>query len=376
MKPKVLFVATVLRGHMLVFHLPYMQWFQQQGYEVHCCAGNDTGEEPPTVPFCDRYIEIPFERNPVNSANRKAYHQLKTLIDQENYALIHCHTPVGGMLGRLAARDARKRGTRVCYTAHGFHFYIGAPLKYWFLYYTAERFLARYTDLLITINQEDYERARKFAAKKVTLVRGVGIDLTRFEESGDRQAIRAEIGVPPDAPMIITVGEHTERKNHAVCVRALAEVSEAMLVFCGVGRQLEMLKKLAKELGVEERIRFLGFRRDIPELLQAADIFIFPSRHEGLPVSLMEAMAAGLPCVVSGVRGNTDLIQDHEGGFVCAPDDTHGFATGLQALLENERLRKQFGERNRKEVQQYSLPSVRASTAVLYREQLGMRGEV
>lgn len=375
MTKKVLFIATVLRGHMLAFHLPYMQWFQQQGYEVHCCAGNDTGVSPPDVPFCDRYIEVAFQRNPLHPGNVQAYRRLKALIDAEDYALIHCHTPVGGMLGRLAARRARRLGTRVCYTVHGFHFFKGAPLANWLFYYTAERVLARFTDLLITINQEDYTRARRFAAAEVALVHGVGVDLARFELQADSQAIRKEIGVDSHAPMVITVGEHTKRKNHAVCIRALEKLEDAVLLFCGVGGQEELLHRLAEECHVADRVHFLGFRKDVASLLLAADAFLFPSLHEGLPVALMEAMAAGLPCVVSNVRGNTDLIRDGEGGFLYKPHDAAGFTGGLKKLMENRRLRAQFGERNKQEIQTYSLSNVLTQTAALYIEQLSKRGD-
>ena len=375
MKKKVLFVATVLRGHILAFHLPYMRWFQQQGYEVHCCAGNDTGESPPVVPCCDRYIEIAFHRNPLHPGNLNAYRELRALINTQGYALIHCHTPVGGMLTRLAARQARKQGTRVCYTAHGFHFFSGASPIHWLLYYTAERVLARDTDLLITINREDYRRAQRFPAAKVALVRGVGVDLTKFGTRADPHAVRTAIGVEADAPVIITVGEHTRRKNHEVCIRALEKLEDAVLLLCGVGRQEEMLQKLAEDCRVADRVHFLGFRTDIPALLSASDVFLFPSLHEGLPVSLMEAMAAGLPCVVSGVRGNTDLIGDGDGGFVYKPYDTNGFANGLQTLLENKKQRMQFGERNRMEIQAYSLPCVMEQMTGLYLEQLRKRGE-
>ncbi|HPF87818.1 MAG TPA: glycosyltransferase family 4 protein [Candidatus Limiplasma sp.] len=375
MKQKVLFIATVLRGHLLAFHLPYMQWFQQQGYEVHCCAGNDTGAEPPVVPYCDRYIEIDFKREPLQRANRKAYKQLKTLIDQEHYALIHCHTPVGAMLGRLAARKARRHGTRVCYTAHGFHFFTDAPIKYWLLYYTAERYLAHFTDLLITINREDYDRARHFAAKKVELVNGVGVDLALYSKKADRSAIRKQLGVNDDTPVFITVGEHIERKNHAVCIRALAALPDAVLVLCGIGQQEEMLRTLAQKLGISDRVLFLGYCSNIAQLLQAADVFVFPSLHEGLPVALMEAMAAGLPCVVSRVRGNSDLIVNNEGGYLYQPHDVDGFARGMEALSKDALLRTQFGDHNRNEVQKYSLPSVRIRMTELYREQLKLRGD-
>ncbi|MEA5013570.1 MAG: glycosyltransferase family 4 protein [Candidatus Limiplasma sp.] len=370
MSKKVLFVATVLRGHILVFHLPYMQWFKEQGYEVHLCARNDTGETDPQVPFCDRYRDMPFERNPLSKGNLAAYRELKELIDQEDYALIHCHTPVGGMLARLAARRARRQGTKVAYTAHGFHFFSGAGLLNWLVYYPAERWLARYTDLLITINREDYARARRFPAKKVALVRGVGIDFARFEAPVDGAAVRSSLGVPSGAPLVITVGEHIPRKNHETVLRALARIPEAWLLFCGVGELTQKLEALARELGMAERTLFLGFRRDVPGLLKASDVFFFPSFQEGLPVSLMEAMAAGLPCVASGVRGNRDLIGESGGGTLRPPLDVEGFAQDITRLLGNEALRREMGRGNERFIQAYGLLQVREEMTRLYREQL------
>lgn len=213
MKQRVLFVATVLRAHVLVFHVPYMRWFQQQGYEVHLCCSNDTPEPVKSVPGCDRFIELPFSRSPFSLSNIKVYRQLKKLIDEGGYSLIHCNTPVGGMLGRLAARGARGRGTRVVYTAHGFHFFTGAPLKNWLLFYPVERVLSRFTDLLVTINGEDYARARRFHAQRAALVSGVGVDLTRFEGPVDRAEVRRELGLSADDTAVICVGEHSARKT-------------------------------------------------------------------------------------------------------------------------------------------------------------------
>ena len=374
MSKKVLFVATVLRGHVLVFHLPYMQWFRDQGYEVHCCACNDTGEANPVVPCCDRYIDMAFERSPLHPGNRAAYRQLKTLIDTEDYALVHCHTPVGGMLARLAARGARKKGTRVLYTAHGFHFYTGAPLLNWLLFYPAERYLARFTDLLITINGEDYARAKRFPARECVQVEGVGVDLARFNTPVDRSAVRDALGLDDDDSVVITVGEHIPRKNHEACIRAVAALPGVTLLFCGVGELTEALQALAQELGVAGRVRFLGFRRDVAALLAASDVFLFPSFQEGLPVSLMEAMAAGLPCVVSRVRGNADLIASGDGGFLRAPNDAEGFAEDIRTLLTDPALREAMGERNREVITRYSLPEVSRRMAGLYLEQLG-KGE-
>ncbi len=370
MKRRVLFVATVLRGHVLVFHLPYMKWFQEQGYEVHLCCRNDTPDHDVTVPYCDRFIELPFERLPLARQNLAVYRDLKRVIDEGEYALIHGNTPVGGMLSRLCARQARKRGTKVVYTAHGFHFFSGAPFKNWMLFYPAERFLARFTDLLITINQEDYARAKRFKARKTAMVNGVGVDLTRFESLVDRVAVRAELGIAQDAPVVICVGEHSERKNHETVLRAAARLPGVQVLFCGVGEKQPELERLAGELDMVKRTHFLGFRRDVAQLLGASDVFFFPSLQEGLPVSQMEAMAAGLPCVVSAVRGNEDLIRQGEGGFLRRPTDAEGFSEDIALLLSDPALRESMGQRNRREMEKYSLEAVLEQMTQLYAEEL------
>lgn len=370
MKKKVLFLGTVYRLHMMVFHLPYMQWFQQQGYEVHLCCRNDTDQPDLQPPFCDRYIDLPFERSPFSPQNLQVYRQLRQLIDQEDYTLIHCNTPVGGMLGRLAARSARKKGTRVVYTAHGFHFFTGAPLKNWLIFYPAERWLSRFTDLLITINREDDERARHFHAPKTAMVSGVGVDLTRFEQPINRAEVRATLGLKEDDRVVICVGEHSVRKNHETVIRAATLVPDCHVLFCGVGEKQLELESLTRQLNMTERVHFLGFCRNIPQMLMASDVFVFPSWQEGLPVAQMEAMAAGLPCVVSDVRGNRDLIAQGDGGYLCRPDDVEGFAKGIQTLLSDPALCQSMGERNRREMQKYSLQAVLNEMSALYRQEL------
>ena len=213
---KILLVATVVQKHINVFHIPILKMFQEKGYRTYVAAANDTGDMEVQIPFCDEYIEISFKRNPLHPKNWLAYKKLKNLIKKENFDIVHCHTPVGGLLGRLASRKARKKGTTVFYTAHGFHFYKGAPLKNWLFYYPVEKLCSYFTDVLITINQEDYVLSKKrMRAKQIEYVPGVGIDLHKFEDVQVDKAIkRQEIGVPEDVCLLISVGELSDRKNH------------------------------------------------------------------------------------------------------------------------------------------------------------------
>lgn len=330
--PKVLFVATVVKTHIMEFHVPYLQMFKDEGWETAVAARNDyENPEDCVIPYCDRYYDIPFGRNPLKPSNLRAYRELKKVIEEENYDIIHCHTPVGGMLGRFAARHARRHGTKVIYTAHGFHFFKGAPLLNWLVYYPAERWMAHYTDDLITINKEDYNRAKSFKAKRVHYIPGVGIDLTRFAPLSDvsererlKEEKRREFMVKPEDYVVLSVGELIRRKNHEVVIRAIAQIkreseetyNRVQYLICGRGVLEQELKQLAKELKVEEHIHFLGYRRDICEICHASDLFVFMSFQEGLPVALMEAMACGLPVVCSAIRGNEDLVDVGENGIL------------------------------------------------------------
>lgn len=368
---KVLFVATVVKMHIMVFHIPYLKMFKKNGYEVHVCAKNDyENKEDCIIPHCDKYYDLPFERSPFKLNNIKAYNRLKELIDSNEYDIIHCHTPMGGVLTRLAALEAREGGTKVIYTAHGFHFFKGASLKNWLMYYPIERWLARYTDVLITINKEDYCRAKKLKAKRVFYVPGVGVDTQKFGgKAVDREAKRKELGIPDGAVALLSVGELNKRKNHKVVIKALAKLNNLKLIYiiCGVGDLDAYLKGLAKDLGVEVRVRFLGFRKDISEIYVASDIFVFPSYQEGLPVALMEAMAAGLSVVCSNIRGNTDLIEDCKGGYLVAVEDVDGYANGVEkVLISNSSL---MGQINIETIKHFDIGNVIDEMEKLYSEE-------
>lgn len=365
---KVLFVATVVKLHIMVFHLPYLEWFKKNGYEVHVAARNDYARpEDCVIPFCDRFIDLPFERSPLKKANVQVYHQLRHVIESEDYTIIHCHTPMGGALGRLAARQARKRGTQVIYTAHGFHFYHGAPWLNWALYYPSERLLSRWTDLLITINDEDTQAARHFKAKRLVKVPGVGIPESSSVTPFDRSALRASIGITDQDIVVLAVGELNPNKNHRVLIDAIAQLDDPRihLVLCGEGALKADLQEQALRRGLSSRVHLLGFRSDVTHWIRSAEVFGFPSKREGLSLSLMEAMAGGLPVVASKIRGNTDLI-DEQGGILVSSTDVAGFSEALRAITGDLNHAKALGHYNAAKIDAYRISRVLPLVAELY----------
>lgn len=371
---KVLFTATVVKTHIMEFHIPYLQMFKQMGWETAVAARNDY-ENPADcqIPYCDTYFDVRFERLPWKSANFAAYRTLKKIIEEGEYDIIHCHTPVGAMITRLAAIGARKRGTKVIYTAHGFHFFKGAPLINWLAYYPAEWLLAPLTDVLVTINQEDYALARKrLHAKRIEYVPGVGIDTGRFHgHGGNRAQKRRELGLAEDDFLILTVAEMTRNKNHAAVIKAMAllkdcrEYEKMRYLICGRGERKAQLQALAAKLGVADHILFLGYRHDVPELCRCSDLFAFMSFREGLPVALMEAMSSGLPAVCTRIRGNTDLIDDGvEGIFV--ENDPRAVADAFLTLYRNPEQRLRLGAAAAEKVSRFDTRNVHQRMKEIY----------
>ena len=371
---KVLFVATVVKTHIMQFHLPYLKMFQDAGWETAVASRNDY-ENPAdcVIPYCDHFYDIPFERMPWKPKNVTAYGMLKQIIDSEHYDIIHCHTPVGALIARLAARDARKRGTRVIYTAHGFHFFTGAPLKNWLLFYPPERLLAPVTDVLITINKEDYARAKKhLPAKHIEYVPGVGIPTKKFRElSLDVSAKRKELGFSDEDFLMLTVAEMTANKNHITVLRALAalkdkpEFAKIHYLIVGRGEMWPSLEESAKKLGISDHVHFLGYRSDAPELYRSCDLFAFMSFREGLSVALMEAMSSGLPAVCSKIRGNTDLIEHGVDGLF-AENTPEGVAVAILKLYHDPVLREQLGRAASQTVSRFDAKAVQQKMKEIY----------
>ncbi|WP_423408385.1 glycosyltransferase family 4 protein [Heyndrickxia sp. MSNUG] len=363
---KVLFVATVVKKHINVFHLPYLQWFKENGYETHVCARNDFDDvNDLSIPFCDKYYDLPFERSPFKIENLNIYKQLKKIIESNNYDLIHCHTPMGGVLTRLAAKSSRRNGTKVLYTAHGFHFFKGAPLRNWLIFYPIEKWLSKYTDCLITINKEDYQIAKsKFKTENINIVNGVGIDFNKFtpQTLENKIKIRRNYGFLEEDFILIYAGELSYRKHQDLLINAVLHLSNNIpnikLLLVGEGELLEQYKQQVIQLGIKEKVKFLGFRKDVSNLMLIADVAVSSSRQEGLPVNVMEAMATGLPLVVTDCRGNRDLVIDGENGYVVGINDVESFAHAVEKLFFSKNTRYLFGQTSLNNVKAYSLSKV------------------
>jgi len=366
---KILIVSTVSRQFYL-FEQGNIEVLHSLGYEIHTAADfSDANERLDALDIVRHPFDI--QRSPFSLTNIKAYKQLKQIMKSENFDAVHCHSPMGGVLARLAAKSTGI--SPVIYTAHGFHFYKGAPLINWLVYYPVEKFLARYTDVLITINQEDYSRVQKFKAKRAVYIPGIGVDTKKFSGfSVDKDKKREELGISDNTVVLLSVGEMIKRKNHETALRALAKIDRQNVVYliCGRGEVEDYLKGLAKSLGVEDKVRFLGFRNDIAEICTASDVFIFPSYQEGLSVSVMEAMSAGLPIICSKIRGNTDLISDGEGGYLLEPEAADGFAESILKVIDNAELRISMGRRNIVEIKKCDKAAVKEEMQKLYGEEL------
>lgn len=327
-----------------LFNIQNIKLLQEMGYTVDVACNFESGNTCPQETILTLQTKlnsmavschnIKIVRSPFSLSNIKAYKELKAIISSKHFDIIHCHTPVGGLLARLAARHERRNGTKVIYTAHGFHFYKGAPLLNWLIYYPVEKILSYWTDILVTINKEDYLFAKNHMnARQIEYIQGIGLDLNKFNVKCNSYAKRRGLTIPDNKVWLLAVGELITRKNHASLIRAIAPLQNIYLTIAGIGSEHEKLQRLINTLHLSHRVKLLGFRYDIPELCEACDIFALPSFQEGLPVALMEAMAFGKPIVCSHIRGNVDLIDNEKGGFLFSPKNIQEIQDALKHVL-------------------------------------------
>ena len=356
---KALLVTTV-SGFVPQFEMNNVRLLQERGYEVHYASNFDMpsyGDNNDRLKGTGiRCHQIAFAREPWNLQNMSAVRELAALIRREGVSLLHCHTPMGAACARVAA--ARTGLRNVIYTAHGFHFFDGAPKKNWLIYYPVEKFLSRYTDSLLLINREDYARARKkFSARHTDLLPGVGIDIGAVQRgSAESKGLREELGILPGQRVLLTAGEMIPRKNQALLLEVLRRLNHPTLtlIILGHGKLQDELKAKARVLGVEAQVIFPGYRTDVFRFYGIADLFLFPSLQEGLPVAVMEAMAAGLPGVAPGGRGNRDLILPGKGGELLSPHRATDWEKVVSILLGDCKKREAYGLYNRQRIGAFS----------------------
>jgi glycosyltransferase EpsD len=365
-RKKVLFTSHV--ANFQKFNRPFMRMLSAQGYEVHYAS---MGEEE--ILDCDKSFVVPFTRSPFGLSNIAAYKQLKEIIDREHYDIIHTHTPMGGVVTRLAARAARKKGTRVIYTAHGFHFFKGAPILNWLIYYPVERYMARHTDTLITINKEDYERAKAQFKTNVQYVPGVGIDPKKFDirlSKKQRKDLRAEFGISENDFVMIYVAELSKRKNQLWLIKSLrgflAEHSDAHLLLPGADSLNGAAHELAKRLNLQQQIHLPGYRSDIPHLMKASDIAVSASRQEGLPVNIMEAMYLGLPVIATDCRGNRDVVTHQLSGVLISHKDGDSLIDSLLTMHKNRWHLDKFSKVAKRSSREYVMGNILPMMKKLY----------
>lgn len=371
---KILFVATV-RSHIGQFHMPFIRELKARGVEVHAAFKDNSADKPGLdLSAIDKTFEVPFERQPLRPNNIKAYRELKKIIDGNGYDAVHCHTPMGAVITRLAAKSARKKGTKVIYTAHGFHFFKGASIKNWMLFYPVEKYLSKYTDCLITINSEDCELAhkKKFRAGKIYKVHGVGVELDKFKavDADEKARLRAEYGYDGDTFIMIYPADLSVRKNQPMLFDALQKIAEknknVKLLLPGQPIRLEEYERMISERGIADNVEFLGYRRDINNLVGLSDLSVASSFQEGLPINIIEAMAMGNAIVATDVRGNNDAVEDGVNGYLVPVGDSDLMAEKILELMNDREKLRTFGENGLDMVKDFSTENVNREMLTIY----------
>ena len=355
--------------------MPFIRELKARGVEVHAAFKDNSADKPGLdLSAIDKTFEVPFERQPLRPNNIKAYRELKKIIDGNGYDAVHCHTPMGAVITRLAAKSARNKGTKVIYTAHGFHFFKGASIKNWMLFYPVEKYLSKYTDCLITINSEDCELAhkKKFRAGKIYKVHGVGVELDKFKavDADEKARLRAEYGYDGDTFIMIYPADLSVRKNQPMLFDALQKIAEknknVKLLLPGQPIRLEEYKRMVSERGIADNVEFLGYRRDINNLVGLSDLSVASSFQEGLPINIIEAMAMGNAIVATDVRGNNDAVEDGVNGYLVPVGDSDLMAEKILELMNDREKLRTFGENGLDMVKDFSTENVNREMLTIY----------
>ena len=358
---KVLFTAN-LESFFTKFLIPQLEYFKNNGYEVHIAAKSENKE----IPFCDKKFDVDFARSFNLKQNLNSYKELKEILKNEHYDIISCHTPFGGAITRLVAKNLKLKNTRLVYMAHGFHFYKGQPKLKYNLFYTAEKYLAKYTDEIITINLDDYEVAKENFKTKVVYVPGVGLDENKFKfkmTKDEKVKLRNSLGIKEKDFVMIYPAEISPRKRQVWLIDTLKDMLENNknfhLLLPGKDSMNGYCQELVKKYNLTNQIHFLGFRDDIPKLINISNLAVTSSIQEGLPVNVMEAIYVGIPVVATACRGNRDLIQNNKNGYIIDINDRDSFCEKVLKVYNFTKEEKnKIKEKDKKIIERYLLKNV------------------
>ena len=337
--------------------------------------GTDTPREKNNTKFvaeCKRdginIIDIPFRRGGFIT-NIFRIPVLNKILKREKFDIVHVHTETGGFMLRLSCLIQSKCNTKFVYTPHGMSFWKGSSLKSQLVYRPLERWICSAMDMNLGMNMEEVENLGQWNKRTAHYVHGVGLNVARMQNpSRSREQMREEFGLAESDKFIASIGELDDNKNHITVIKALATLGrkDFKYVVCGVGPNKDMLLAEAECTGLKENVILAGYRSDIPDVLNAADIFVFPSFHEGMPVSALEAMACSLPVVCSAIRGNVDVVKDGDNGYLFKPSDVDTLSRQIALLMDNEALRQQMGAKNKEIVREFSLEAVTEELKAIY----------
>ncbi|SFA76676.1 Glycosyltransferase involved in cell wall bisynthesis [Acetitomaculum ruminis DSM 5522] len=377
---KKVLIVTTISGFLSQFERNDVKILEESDCQIHYASNFNN----PVYEFDKKEWEnkgvilhhIDIEKSPTSFfSNIKATIQIRNIIEKNDIELLHCHNPMGGVCARIASILA-KRTPYVIYTAHGFHFYNRAPLINWLLFYPVEKFLARFTDQIITINREDYEIAKAFKKKSngnAANIHSVGVDANRFrphKETGD--VVRKELNIPENAFHMINAAELNDNKNQIIVIDALARLNNENVYFsiCGKGENKEKLEKYIEKKGLSNNVRLLGYRNDMERVLQSGDCFVFPSKREGLGVAAVEALLCGLPLIVSDNRGTKEYAVHRVNSYVCNVKDVNSFVKAIKLFEQNREKLKEMSENCRNSARYFKVDEVEKTMKKVYEKAL------
>lgn len=369
---KALLTATV-QSHIGQFHRPLAEVLHEAGYEVHVAAQNNLAvKNGLSLDFIDKVYDVPFDRSPKSPKNLKAYRELKKILKEEHYDIVSCNTPMGGIVTRLAAIGTRKKGTKVFYTAHGFHFFKGSSKKNWLVFYPIEKVMARLCDTLITITKEDYRLAKRKFRTNVAHIHGVGVYTDRYHPVSEDVAVmmREKEGLAKDDYVILCVGELNQNKNQTTLIAAsekiIDQIPNLKILLAGNGPKEEELRAQIKAAGLEENIILLGYRTDLETITPAVDLVVSCSFREGLPLNILEAELCKKPVIASINRGHNELIQEGKSGYKVKADDVEAYVERILSVYHNPELASSMGRVGYKIAMKYTADAVADELKAIY----------